>query len=76
MQPLDFRIHMFRHPFIYQLKCCGGVPVAIAKSITVHGCNDYEFEQYGSVGYSLGQKKAVILLTDDDHRLNHQKINW
>ncbi len=67
---------MFRHAFIYQLKGCGGVPVAIDKSITGHGRNAYELAHYGSVCYTLGQKKAVMSLADDNHRLNHQKINW
>jgi hypothetical protein len=32
----------------------------IAKSITGHGRNASEFANYGSVGYTLAQKKAVI----------------
>lgn len=46
MQPLDFRIHMFRHAFIYQLKGSGGLPVAIAKCITGHGRNAYKLTHY------------------------------
>jgi hypothetical protein len=51
---------MFRHAFIYQLKGCGDVPVAIAKSITGHGRNAYEFAQYGSVGNTLEKKCSVL----------------
>jgi len=46
--------------FIYRLKACGDVPVPIAEAITGHGRNASEFARYGSVGYKLEQKKAVI----------------
>ena len=36
------------------------VPVPIAEVITGHGRNASEFARYGSVGYTLVQKKAVI----------------
>jgi integrase len=60
MRHLDFRTHMFRHAFIDRLKGCGDVPVPIAEAITGHGRNASEFARYGSVGYTLEQKKAVI----------------
>jgi integrase len=60
MLHLDFRTHMFRHAFIDRLKACGDVPVPIAEAITGHGRNTSEFARYGSVGYTLEQKKAVI----------------
>ena len=41
-------------------KACGDIPVPIAESITGHGRNASEFANYGSVGYTLAQKKAVI----------------
>ena len=59
MRHLDFRTHMFRHAFIDRLKACGDVPVPIAEAITGHGRNASEFARYGSVGYTLEQKKAV-----------------
>jgi hypothetical protein len=43
-----------------RLKACGDVPVPIAEAITGHGRNTSEFARYGSVGYTLEQKKAVI----------------
>jgi hypothetical protein len=46
--------------FIYRLKALGDVPVPIAEAITGHGRNASEFARYGSVGYTLEQKKAVI----------------
>ena len=60
MKHLNFRTHMFRHAFIDRLKACGDIPVPIAESITGHGRNASEFANYGSVGYTLAQKKAVI----------------
>lgn len=45
---------------IDRLKACGDVPVPIAEAITGHGRNASEFARYGSVGYTLEQKKAVI----------------
>ena len=60
MSHLNFRTHMFRHAFIDRLKACGDVPVPIAEAITGHGRNVSDFAHYGSVGYTLEQKKAVI----------------
>ena len=60
MKHLNFRSHMFRHAFIDRLKGLGDVPVPIAESITGHGSNRSDFAHYGSVGYTLEQKKAVI----------------
>ena len=60
MSQLNFRTHMFRHAFIDRLKACGHVPVPIAEAITGHGRNVSDFAHYGSVGYTLEQKKAVM----------------
>ena len=60
MRHLGFRTHMFRHAFIDRLKACGDIPVPIAEAITGHGRNTSDFAHYGSVGYTLKQKKAVI----------------
>lgn len=60
MRHLGFRTHMFRHAFIDRIKACGDVPVPIAEAITGHGRNTSDFAHYGSVGYTLEQKKAVI----------------
>lgn len=60
MRHLGFRTHMFRHAFIDRLKACGDIPVPIAEAITGHGRNTSDFAHYGTVGYTLEQKKAVI----------------
>jgi integrase len=60
MRQLGFRTHMFRHAFIDRLKACGDIPVPIAEAITGHGRNTSDFAHYGSVGYTLEQKKVVI----------------
>jgi integrase len=60
MRHLGFRTHMFRHAFVDRLKACGDIPVPIAEAITGHGRNTSDFAHYGSVGYTLEQKKAVI----------------
>jgi integrase len=57
---LGFKTHMFRHAFIDRLKACGDIPLPIAEAITGHGRNTSDFAHYGSVGYTLEQKKAVI----------------
>ena len=60
MRHLGFRTHMFRHAFIDRLKACGDIPLPIAEAITGHGRNTSDFAHYGSVGYTLEKKKAVI----------------
>lgn len=60
MRPLDFRSHMFRHAFIDRLKSKNDIPLPLAESITGHGREASEFANYGSVGYTLEQKRDVI----------------
>jgi integrase len=60
MKCLNFRSHMFRHAFIDRLKANSHIPVPLAESITGHGRNTSEFANYGSVGYTLEQKRDVI----------------
>lgn len=60
MRGLGFRSHMFRHAFIDRLKANSHIPVPLAESITGHGRNTSEFANYGSVGYTLEQKRDVI----------------
>ena len=61
MRHLDFKTHMFRHAFIDRLKACSDVSVPIVEAITGRGRDASEFARYGSVGYTLEQKKAVIV---------------
>ena len=51
---------MFRHAFTDRLKACGDIPVKLAESITGHSSGGSDFDYYGTVGYSLEQKLAVI----------------
>lgn len=60
MKSLNFRSHMFRHAFIDRLKAQNNIPLPLAESITGHGRNTSEFANYGSVGYTLEQKRDVI----------------
>jgi integrase len=60
LKPLQFTSHMFRHAFIDRLKACGDIPVKLAESITGHSSGGSDFDHYGTVGYSLEQKLAVI----------------
>ena len=60
MRPYDFRTHMFRHAFIDRIKARNDIPIHIAECITGHGRNQTEFSAYGSIGYTLEQKKAII----------------
>jgi integrase len=60
LKSFKFTSHMFRHTFIDRLKACGDIPVKLAESITGHSSGGSDFDHYGTVGYSLGQKLAVI----------------
>ena len=60
LRDLNFRSHMFRHAFIDRLKARNDVPVRLAESITGHSRGGSDFDHYGSVGYTLEQKRAVI----------------
>ena len=60
MRPFDFKTHMFRHAFIDRIKARNDIPIHIAECITGHGRNQTEFSAYGSIGYTLEQKKAII----------------
>jgi len=51
---------MFRHAFIDRLKAKNDIPLPLAESITGHGRNMSEFANYGSVGYTLEQKRDAI----------------
>jgi integrase len=51
---------MFRHAFIDRLKACNDIPTKLAESITGHHSGGSEFDMYGSVGYTLEQKLAVV----------------
>ena len=53
-------INLFRHGFIDRLKACNDVPTRIAESITGHSSGKSEFHIYGTVGYTLEQKLAVV----------------
>ena len=60
LRSLNFRSHMFRHAFVDRLKACNEIPTKLAESITGHSRGGSDFDSYGSVGYSLEQKLAVI----------------
>ena len=60
LRDLDFRSHMFRHAFIDRLKSRNDVPLKLAECITGHHSGGSDFDHYGTVGYSLHQKQAVI----------------
>ena len=55
-----FRSHMFRHAIIDRMKACNDIPVRLAESITGHSSGGSEFDTYGTIGYTLEQKLAVI----------------
>jgi integrase len=61
LKDLGFRSHMFRHAFIDRLKANNDIPTKLAESITGHSRGGSEFDAYGSVGYTLEQKRDVIL---------------
>jgi integrase len=57
---LDFRSHMFRHALIDRMKACNDIPTRLAESITGHSSGGSEFNNYGTVGYTLEQKLEVL----------------
>lgn len=60
LKPFQFTTHMFRHAFIDRVKAQSDIPIHIAECITGHARNLTEFSAYGSVGYTLEQKKNII----------------
>lgn len=56
----EFHSHLFRHAFIDRLKACNDIPVRLAESITGHYSGGSEFNNYGTIGYTLEQKLDVI----------------
>jgi len=60
LKDLDFRSHMFRHALVDRMKACNDIPTRLAESITGHSSGGSEFNNYGTVGYSLEQKLAVL----------------
>jgi len=60
LKDLGFRSHMFRHGFIDRLKACNDIPTRLAESITRHSSGGSEFNNYGTIGYTLEQKLEVI----------------
>ena len=61
LKEFDFKSHMFRHAIIDRLKACNDIPTRLAESITGHSSGGSEFNTYGTVGYTLEQKRDVIL---------------
>jgi len=60
LRDLEFRSHMFRHALIDRLKSCNDIPTRLAESITGHSSGGSDFNTYGTVGYTLEQKLAVL----------------
>ena len=61
LKQFDFKSHMFRHAFIDRLKARNDIPIRLAESITGHSSGGSDFDMYGTVGYTLEQKREVIL---------------
>jgi integrase len=60
LKDLDFRSHMFRHALIDRMKACNDIPTRLAESIAGHASGGSEFNNYGTVGYTLEQKLEVL----------------
>jgi integrase len=61
LKELDFKSHMFRHAIIDRMKARNDIPTRLAESITGHSSGGSDFNTYGTVGYTLEQKRDVIL---------------
>ena len=57
---LEFRSHMFRHGLIDRMKACNDIPTRLAESITGHSSGGSDFNNYGTIGYTLEQKLEVL----------------
>ena len=64
LRDLEFRSHMFRHSLIDRMKACNDIPTRLAESITGHSSGGSEFNNYGTVGYTLEQKLDVLKRID------------
>ena len=51
---------MFRHGLIDRMKPCNDIPTRLAESITGHSSGGSEFNNYGTIGYTLKQKLDVL----------------
>ena len=60
LKPFQFRSHMFRHSIVDRMKACNDIPTRLAESITGHSSGGSEFNNYGTIGYTLEQKLEVI----------------
>ena len=61
LKEFDFKSHMFRHAIIDRMKARNDIPTRLAESITGHSSGGSEYNTYGTVGYTLEQKRDVIL---------------
>ncbi|MGV0981072.1 MAG: tyrosine-type recombinase/integrase [Polynucleobacter sp.] len=61
LKEFEFKSHMFRHAIIDRMKARNDIPTRLAESITGHSSGGSEFNMYGTVGYTLEQKRDVIL---------------
>lgn len=61
LKEFEFKSHMFRHAIIDRMKARNDIPTRLAESITGHSSGGSEFNTYGTVGYTLEQKRDVIL---------------
>lgn len=61
LNEFEFKSHMFRHAIIDRMKARNDIPTRLAESITGHSSGGSEFNTYGTVGYTLEQKRDVIL---------------
>lgn len=60
LKPYNFRSHLFRHSLIDRMKACNDIPFRVAESITGHATKWTEYDNYGTVGYTLAQKLDVL----------------
>lgn len=60
LRPFEFRSHMFRHALVDRLKACNDIQTKLAESITGHSSAGSEFDNYGTIGYTLEQKRKVL----------------
>jgi integrase len=60
LRSFEFRSHMFRHALVDRLKACDDIQTKLAESITGHSSAGSEYDHYGTIGYTLEQKRRVL----------------
>jgi integrase len=60
LRPHDFSSKLFRHAFIDRMRAVSDIPMRLGECIMGHTVKSSQYENYGSVGFTLEQKLQAI----------------